>query len=250
MFNALGVEVSVYEIYGIPETDVRQTRMLKLARGKARLDELGRIARARVAELEALGRQHPEYDADGNSVRHYDDQGRLLEDIDEVEIYLRYTTTLAERLDLPWQSPGMMFVAPDVTAQMIESAFNHVMVLEAGDGIVTQLLEQPLWVTFLERTFKSSLQSVQVKMDALSDLLTAQEAWAEQGHLSEEQKVALRIQIEKAADFLKIPASDVAPGKVMSSDDYDAHLQRLYGTRQTYLEIMTKKALAEASAVL
>ena len=77
VFNALGVEVSVYEIYGIPETDVRQTRMLKLARGKARLDELGRIARARVAELEALGRQHPEYDADGNSVRHYDDQGRV-----------------------------------------------------------------------------------------------------------------------------------------------------------------------------
>ena len=250
VFNALGVEVSVYEVYGIPETDLRQTRMLKLARGKARLDELGRIARARVAELEALGRHHPEYDEDGHLVQHHDDQGRLLENIDEVEIYLRYTTTLAERLDLPWQSPDMMFMAPDVTAEMIESAFDHVMALEAGDGIVTQLLEQPLWVTFLEDTFQSSLENVQAKMDALSDLQVAQEAWVEQGHLSVEQKMALRTQIEKAAVFLKIPARDVAPGKIMSSADYDAHLQRLYETRQTYLEIMTKKILAESTKKL
>ena len=133
---------------------------------------------------------------------------------------------------------------------MVESAFNHVMVLEAGDGIVTQLLEQPLWVTFLERAFKSSFESLEAKMDALSDLQTAQEAWVEQADLSVEQKAALRSQIEKAANFLKIPASDVAPGKVMSSDDYDAHLQSLYETRQTYLEIMTRKALAEGASEL
>lgn len=250
LFNALGVEVLIYEAYGIPELELRQIKMLKLARGKARLDELGRIARARVAELEALGHKHPEFAEDGTLVRHFNDDGVLMTDIDEVEIYLRYTTELAQRLDLPWQSPSMMFAAPDVTADMIESAFSHVMALEADDGIVTQLLEQPMWVTFLERAFNDSFEAVQAKMDALSDLHTAQEEWAKPGDLSVAQKAALRTQIEKIAVFLKIPASDVAPGKIMSSEDYDARMQGLYETRQTYLQIMTKKALAEESAAL
>ena len=107
-----------------------------------------------------------------------------------------------------------------------------------------------MWVTFLERAFNESFETVQAKMDALSALQTAQEKWAKPGDLSVGQKAALRTQIEKIAVFLKIPASDVAPGKIMSSQDYDARMQGLYETRQTYLQILTKKALAEEPAAL
>ncbi len=56
-----------------------------------------------------------------------------MRDIDEVEIYLIYTTELApeDKQDLPWQSAQMMFEEPDVTPAMIEQAHVRVLALVA-----------------------------------------------------------------------------------------------------------------------
>lgn len=67
LFNAMGVEVRVHEIYRGSRLFVG-AEIFELARGKVRLDELGAIARARVRVLEAEGRLHPEYDASGKRV--------------------------------------------------------------------------------------------------------------------------------------------------------------------------------------
>ena len=112
---------------------------------------LGRIAHERVSQLQADGVKFPEYDAQGARVDHYDAHGNVIADIDEVEIYLAYTTPLATRLDLPWQSRSMMFREDYVTAPMVETAFNRVQLLDQGELLRGNLLEQPMWTDFLQR---------------------------------------------------------------------------------------------------
>lgn len=243
LFNALGVEVMWYETYQAPREWMVRLEVFELARGKARLDELGRIARARVRELEAQGRRHPEYTAEGERVDHYDANGVLLIDIDEVEIYLKFTTELASRLELPWQSPGMMFAEPDVTPSMLEYAYERVLALEQGDGLRNQLLDQPRWLEFIQGAYRSNFEEVRAKIDALTELQAAQRAWVDGVDLAPEQKADLRTQIVQAASVLGKPASAVSPGVVMSDAAYDADLLTLGAQQQRLLQTLTDEAL-------
>lgn len=245
VFNALGVEVLLHEAYAAPRPWLVKLEVLDLARGKARLDELGRIARARVAELEALGRKHPEYDSEGNYIPHYDALGQQMQDIDEVEIYLVYTTELADRLNLPWQSPSMMFTVPDVTEAMIDNAYLRVRALEQGEGMRNQLLEQPMWLELIEGSNRSMFDGLQAKIDALSDLQQAQRDWAEGEDLTASEKASLRTEIENAARILGTDPHAVAPGKVMSDEAYDAQILAFSVEKQRLLETLTDEALGK-----
>ena len=86
LFNAMGVEVLQWEAHASGRPEWVRLELLDLAKGKSRLEEVGRIARARVEELRAQGRPFPRYDAEGNLVAQYDDQGNRLRTLDEVEI--------------------------------------------------------------------------------------------------------------------------------------------------------------------
>lgn len=97
-FNAVGVEVLVHEAYSLASTDLVEAELVSLARGKSRLDELGAIARRRVADRLQAGETFRRQNGDV-----------VTGTIDEVEVHLAYMTDLAERLDLPWQSRGMLF---------------------------------------------------------------------------------------------------------------------------------------------
>ncbi|RON70703.1 hypothetical protein BK671_06400 [Pseudomonas fluorescens] len=150
-FNAMGVEVLVHEAYALASTDLVEAELVSLARGKSRLDELGRIARRRVAERlkakETFRRQVG---------------GVVTGTIDEVEVHLAYMTDLAERLDLPWQSRGMLFrKIAGVTTKMIEDAYELVLVQEEGELLAPLIMEQPLWDQFLEKTYKEELNAAQ-----------------------------------------------------------------------------------------
>lgn len=150
-FNAMGVEVLVHEAYALASTDLVEAELVSLARGKSRLDELGRIARRRVAERlkakETFRRQVG---------------GVVTGTIDEVEVHLAYMTDLAERLDLPWQSRGMLFrKIAGVTTKMIENACELVLVQEEGELLAPLIMEQPLWDNFLEHTYAEELEAAQ-----------------------------------------------------------------------------------------
>ena len=217
IFSALGVEVMLYEIYQLPQEWLVKLEIVELSQGKARLNQLGKIARARVDELLAEGRRFPEYDDAGNIIPNRRN-GVVLRSIDEVEIYLKYTVGLKDQLDLPWQMAEMFFPEPDVTAEMIENAAIHVRALEAGTGLRDQLLDLPMWTDFLERSNADEFQAIKNKIDALTDLKAAQDKLAEQGaELSEEDKSLLSNEIQKAADTL---AMKVAPEQVLSDEAY------------------------------
>ncbi|NVZ67643.1 NEL-type E3 ubiquitin ligase domain-containing protein [Pseudomonas costantinii] len=170
LFNAMGLEVLIDQAYDLIAVDLIEARLLELAQGKSRLDELGHIARARIGELVNQGRKFPEYDAHGRRITHRDDLGNALVDIDEVEIHMIYPTRLAEPLELPWQSREMMFQEPDVNDQMIEDARKRVLALEEGPLLQQQIIEQPFWTDFVQRAHPELFEDFRRRAEALLDL--------------------------------------------------------------------------------
>ncbi|MGF6096283.1 dermonecrotic toxin domain-containing protein [Pseudomonas sp. 18175] len=169
LFNAMGVEVLIKQAYELAAVDLIEARLLELAQGKSRLNELGRIAVARVNELVKQGRKFPEYDEEGLRITHRDSQGNALRDIDEVEIHMIYPTRLAEPLDLPWQSRNMMFREPDVNEAMIEEARQRVLALEEGPLLEQQIISQPFWADFVKLSYPKLFQQFRLRAEALLD---------------------------------------------------------------------------------
>lgn len=240
IFNALGIEVMLYEAYLSPREWLVKLEVFDLSKGKARLNQLGKIARARVDELLAEGRRFPQFDEAGDVVPYRRD-GVLQRSIDEVEIYLKYTSELKNRLDLPWQIDHMVFREDDVTPEMIENAAIHVRALEEGTGLRDQLLELPMWTEYLERANPEAFDAIKNKIDALSDLIQAQEELAEKGAtLSEVQKEVLRKDIQQAADTAAIK---VVPGQVLSDEAYYAQLEVFNQEKTVLLQSLTNEEL-------
>ena len=156
LFNALGVKVLIKEAYALEHPDIVETELVELARGKARLDEIGAIVRRRIAERMANGERTRLVDANGN----------VSGTIDEVEVLLAYMTDLAGSLDLPWQSRGMLFRAVSgVTPEMIEAARLHVLGQEQGSLLVEGILEQPFWDAYLEKAYKADIDAMKLKYE-------------------------------------------------------------------------------------
>lgn len=248
LFNAMGVEVLLQQARAISDRSLMKLELLALAKGKSRLDELARIANARVTDLLSQGRKFPAYDADGFLMPQRDEHGNAVRTIDEVEIHLAYVTKLARRLDLPWQSASMMFAEPDVTALMLEDAYDRVLQLEQGDLLRDSIVEQSFWVDYVEGAHLEAFKAVDAKNDALLSLLEAQQEWVDNGGLSAQQKQDLRNTIETSAALLGIPAADVSPGKVMSNADYFAYSGRLGEERKNILRGLTDEAMGRGQS--
>lgn len=157
LFNAMGVEVLAHEARALANPGLVEAELLQLARGKARLDELGRIARERVAERLRAGETFYRRGVEGGT-------------IDEVEVHLAYMTDLAEGLDLPWQARGMQFRhISGVSKDMIEAARQRVLALEEGDLLTERILEQPIWQTFMEATYRHDFDALQLRLEGAED---------------------------------------------------------------------------------
>jgi hypothetical protein len=227
LFNAMGVEVLLRSAYANEDANAVRSSVLKLARGKWQLDELGRIAHARVAELISQGARYTEYDQEGMLVTHYDNAGNEIPPIDEVEIYLAYTTRLSARLNLPWQARTMLYREEYVTPAMVEAAYEQVTALDQGEQLRKNLIEQPMWRDYLERSNKVEYSSIAKKLEALLDYEDAQAQWAKDGGLSPEAKQGLSDTIARTADILGRPRSNSLPGTPMSQAEYDASFARI-----------------------
>lgn len=244
MFNSMGVEVLRREAYFSEDVASARRRMLKLARGKWRLDELGRIARARITELQGLGVKYPEYDAQGIRIQHYDAGGNPIDDIDEVEIYLAYTVPLASRLDLPWQSRTMMFREDYVTTDGVEAAFARIQLMDQGAQVRDNLLEQPMWTDFLQRAHHDEYAPIAEKFASLIDYQDAQNRWAESASQPEAQRQALRQTISQAAERLGRLASESEPGRLMLGQEYDDSFGRINAELITLNQKLTDQAIS------
>lgn len=238
LFNAMGIEVMVYEAWTNPHPDVVEQLMLTVAKGRTRLNKLGEIARARVAALSEQGRKFPN-DRD----RGTDSAGNPERAIDEVGVHLAFSTGLAQRLELPWQSADVMYPEPDVTPQMLDDAFDRVMALEEGDLLRDALVELDFWGEYLERSTPAAFVWLTRKRAALEDLTSALNDLAANGRLLESQKMALRNTLRNSALMLDKSVEDFPPGTPMHQDVYDALAVKLHEERKAILQRLTDEAL-------
>ncbi|WP_256672235.1 NEL-type E3 ubiquitin ligase domain-containing protein [Pseudomonas sp. ANT_J12] len=149
LFNSMGVQALVSQAYAYSTSAIElEPRLVKLAKGATRLDRVNDIARA-----DSLSRPSR---------------------AEEVEIYLAYQTSLARRLDLPWQSDSMLYrTVAAVPDEAIDRAYATVMELESGDGLVNGMLEQPFWENYLRETYPEQWlandQDFDQQLDALEE---------------------------------------------------------------------------------
>lgn len=248
LFNAMGVEVMLHEAYAIPSKSFATLEVFELAKGKSRLDELGRIAHRRVSELQDEGRHFPEYDDEGALVQRYDAQGRGVKSIDEVEIHLAYATALADPLDLPWQTREMQFNEPDVTPAMIESARTRVLALEEGDQLRDNVIEQQFWREYLEGLYPDSYKDLGGKSHALSDLQVARATLADDGNLADAEKARLRQTIESSAKVLGKAVDRRWFEHPMSAQEYEEAFRSLGVQFMQVHRALTDKIMGRSAA--
>ncbi|MGY2178247.1 dermonecrotic toxin domain-containing protein [Pseudomonas azotoformans] len=242
LFNAMGFEVLLNEARLIPNQDLVQLELLDLAKGKARLDELGRIAHARVSELVAEGRRFPEYDDEGGLIQQVDAAGRPQRSIDEVEIHLAYVTRLANELDLPWQT-SMFYNEPDVTQDMLDDASRRVKDLETGDLLRDGIVEQPFWADFVQVTYANEFEAVSAKNEALINLYTAEQTLADDGTLSAQQKTELRLTIDTSAQVLGKSPEQVSPDRETRDEEFFADMVSLGEEHKNVLRTVTDRLM-------
>jgi hypothetical protein len=234
LFNAMGVQVLIHEAYALGPVDLIEAQLLELALGKSRLDELGAIARQRVAARLS----------EGERFRRVDELGNVTGTIDEVEVHLAYMTDLAERLDLPWQARGMQFrKIAGVSRQMIDAAFERIVALEEGDLLVDRLLDQPVWMTWLESAHTEELHGLKREMDATIELQDALQRRLEEAALAPQARADLEAEIEALCRELGKSEDDYANGRLMSDDEYVQALSDIDQRFKQRVQALTRQAM-------
>ncbi|MBM6445061.1 hypothetical protein JQF37_15720 [Pseudomonas sp. MIL9] len=235
LFNAMGLQVLIHEAHALASADLIETRLLELAQGKSRLDELGAIARQRVASRLAAGERF----------RRLDGQGNVIGTIDEVEVHLAYMTDLAERLNLPWQARGMQFrKIAGVTKEMIDAAFRRIVALEEGDLLTDRILEQPLWKTWLESSNAKELDSLKRQIDATTELQDALQRRSET--VEPAARADMDVEIKALCRELNRDENAFSEGQVMSDEDYTQALTDIDGQIRQTLKSITRQAIKRA----
>ena len=224
LFNNMGIRVMASEAHSY-STDPAQleNKLVNLARGAAHLDLVNDIARA---DVQSRG---------GNP--------------DEVEVYLAYHTGLAERLNLPWQSAGMLYrPVSGVTDAMIDQAYSTVQALSEGDGLVNKMLEQDFWQAYLEERYPVRLEANKRRYQRLSDRLetlrTTQHEWFEA--TTDSSRAELRSQLGELMNDLPAQPTVVLAERPISEADFDRMLVDLGEEEKQLSRRLTRDAMRRA----
>ncbi|WP_454866753.1 dermonecrotic toxin domain-containing protein [Pseudomonas lini] len=223
LFNSMGIRVLASEAYSytIDRAEL-QRKLVTLAKGAARLDHVNEIARADVASR------------GGNP--------------DEVEIYLAYQTGLASRLNLPWQSEGMLYrTVAGVTDTMIDEEYDTVLALGEGDGLINTMLEQDFWERYLRETWpiqiETNKQLFQSKYEKLETLPATQLKWLKSTGL---EKAGLRNKLLELINDLPVAESVVFDVDPITDSTFDRLLADLGDAEKQLLRRLTRDALRKA----
>ncbi|MBV4477101.1 hypothetical protein KVQ74_23220 [Pseudomonas sp. COW3] len=226
LFNNMGIHVLESEARMFSRTPAElESKMVTLAKGKARLSKVGEIAQADIAKR------------GGNP--------------DEVEVHLAYETGLAKRLELPWQSEAMKFQqVSGVNEETIEKAYAKILAEERGNGLVDQMLEQKFWRDYLEEThpgeMRANTDACLEKIDLLVELQTAQAQWVEAADLPYAERALRRQKVAEIAHKLSIPDDVVFTPQKMSEETI-ARLNADIGEQEKQLaRRLTREAMERA----
>ena len=226
VFNHMGIKVIAREAYALSTSNkILENKLVTLAKGAARLARVDDIARA-------------------------DYQSRPNEP-EEVEVYLAYETGLAQRLGLPWQSEQMLFrLTAGVSNRAIDEAYDTVISMEAGDGLINDMIEQPFWEKYLRDTFPNEFarnaRLFDHKANLLDELREAQRAWVGSKELDIEQRQLLKQRLQDLARQLNVAESVVVTEEEMTEEVYDGLLNDLGYERKELNRLLTREALQRA----
>ncbi|WP_309139814.1 MULTISPECIES: NEL-type E3 ubiquitin ligase domain-containing protein [unclassified Pseudomonas] len=247
IFNNLGIEVLATEAQRYSLTDSeRANRLVTLAKGRAHLRQLEKIIQADIAhrlkpvENGGLGQRLRADMLDGEPG-----------EVDEVETYLAYQTSLADTLDLPWLSDHMLYrLTANVTQAQIDQAHTTVLGLSEGDGLVNQMLLEPYWEQYLRdrhyREYRDNEQRYTEQFFKLDELQEAQAQWARAQDLAPEPKAALKQRLKHLAEVVEVPESVVLSGEAMSDELYSRLLNDLGYHEKEWMRRLTREAMDQA----
>ncbi|UVL39384.1 hypothetical protein LOY55_24610 [Pseudomonas sp. B21-040] len=226
VFNNMGIKVLASEANALStSTTMLENRLVTLAKGAARLEHVDDVARADFRSRAGTP--------------------------DEVEVFLAYETGLAQRLGLPWQSRTMLYrPTAGVDDAMLEQAFDTVISLEQGDGLVNAMIEQPFWDKYLRATYSDAYSRntrfYATKSDLLEQLRTAQRNWARSiGHPDAQRRV-LRKTVLDLAQQIPVAQSELLNEGVMPDATYDRLLNDIGYREKELSRRLTREALNKA----
>ncbi|MGV8888685.1 MAG: NEL-type E3 ubiquitin ligase domain-containing protein [Pseudomonas sp.] len=228
VFNHMGIKVLVSEAYAFStSTEDLEKSLATLAKGAARLARVEDIARADFASRE------------GNP--------------DEVEVFLAYETGLAQRLGLPWQSESMLFrPIAGVSGKNLNTAFDTVMSMEAGDGLINDMIELPFWEKHLRDTypneFTRNIRLYEQKTELLDQLRESQQAWVSAKGGSTAHRQNLKRHLQDLARQLDIAESSVLVDRAMTDEVYGQLLNDIGYQEKELSRRLTREALQKSSS--
>lgn len=226
LFNNMGIKVLVSEAYSFSLTaDELENSLVSLAKGASRLEQVNQIARADIVARQA----NP----------------------DEVEVHLAYETGLAQRLDLPLLAKSMRYrEIAGVNDNAIDQAYDTVISLEQGDGLVNGMLEQKFWSDYLRERhpgeFEQNEKTYARNVEQLEELREVQQEWADAASLPEAQKEQLKEKLKSLAHPLSVPESVVFTGEPMTDQTYERVYRDLGDGELELSRRLTRAALKKA----
>jgi hypothetical protein len=234
LFNSLGLKVLVSKAYAEPTSSkVLDDTLVGLARSAARLKSVGEEARAEYSSQEQQHLINPRNLAP-----------------DEVEIYLAFEKGLAPRLELPWQSQGMLYEQRSgVTAEKIDRAHTMIMNREKGDGLVSAMIDLPdnFWEQHLRKTHPTQYETndtlFEEKLELLDELRKAQVEYANATPQTINQLIR---KMEDLANRIGIPQQEVFSEGVMSVRLYEKRLDDIGYERKELSRRLTREAMINA----
>jgi len=227
----------------LAEGSAKEIKLLKLMKGRVRLQELDDIAQTQIA-LQTYAYET----ALSEGVLPPQEILRLKPD--ELEVKLIYQVDLAQRLELPWQPSHMTFrrIAKISPAQ-IEEAYQIVLNQEATRGYMAKkLLEEGLWRDYIESAYSGEIKNsnvlVEQRYDDLETLKEKQQQWADTaGSDDTDARALLQRELKELAQRLIIDEARVFTDAPMPKADYDAELEKINQQKNKSLERITQNIL-------
>ena len=242
IFSRFGFKLLLREAL-LAEGSAKETKLLKLMKGRVRLLELDDIAETQIA-LQTLAYES----ALREGVLAPREILRLKPD--EIEVKLIYQVDLAQRLDLPWQPSHMQFrdIAKISPAQ-IEEAYQIVLNQEAKPAYMAKkLLEEGIWRDFIESAYSGEIKNSNALLEQrhhdLEALQEKQQLWVDTtGSDDTQARALLQSEMKQLAQRLVIDEAKVFTGAPMPDADYYAELEKIDQQQKKTLETITQRIL-------
>lgn len=247
IFNNMGIDTMLHEFYQAgSDAATLERNLVRLARGKARLEKITEIARADVAhrvkpiEKGGLGLRFISDVVDG-----------VPGTVDEVGVHAVYQSLLADSLELPWISKYVVYRATaDVTQGKFVNAYRLVQEGERNDGLVNQILEVGFWNDYLNNTYARELQAddalYQERADQLGTLHELQSKWVESNTRLDDRDPTKKQMLSELADRLGIPEEEVLTEGRMSTSTYNRAFSAIVDNGKELRRVLTRNALTQA----